>query len=73
MNDQARTKDAASAAMPAAPMIAQIPSPQDEVTVDPRVTDLLGLTGLELLKWGIAGKSVAPPIDRLTGIQINDV
>ena len=48
-------------------------SPYDEVRVDARAIDLIALPGLEQLRWGIAGKTVAPPVDRLFGITLDEV
>ncbi|OLF15948.1 PaaI family thioesterase [Actinophytocola xanthii] len=54
-------------------LVATFRSPYEEVSVDARATELTALPGLEQLRWGIAGKTVAPPIDRLFGITLEAV
>jgi uncharacterized protein (TIGR00369 family) len=48
-------------------------SPYDEIHVDERAIELTSLSGLEQLRWGIAGKTVAPAVDRLFGITLDAV
>jgi acyl-CoA thioesterase len=55
------------------PLVTTFRSPYDEVRVDARTIDLIALPGLEQLRWGIAGKTVAPPVDRLFGITLDEV
>jgi uncharacterized protein (TIGR00369 family) len=52
-------------------LIARIPQPHENTRVDPRAFALLvGSTGLSRLRW--AGKYVLPPVERLTGIVLDD-
>ncbi len=70
--------DRAEAEIPGVPpgaqassLIARVPSPHDNARVDPKaLAYLVGSPGLSRLRW--AHKYALPPVERLTGINLND-
>jgi uncharacterized protein (TIGR00369 family) len=53
-------------------LLSTLPAPDSEVQTDPRLFPaVMGMSGLEQLRHGIAGKSTPPPVDRLIGLRLD--